>query len=514
MDLLNTCDEEATKREPDIVSDDNASLEADSGAAYDSDADQDNDGEDSLAAVASEDDDDYSEYVDECGRSRCSEVRNNGVAGFRPSPHYEQSNISNRRLPSRQESLISTTEATSLNIQQQLSYGPDGLVFNMNVPWERSLRRQMNQGLEKVITESSRMTKSYPSRPNDMMIGSGTMLLGHTESRDYAMEVVRDDISLTTSASSTAPNRMQVIHRSFLNNHMSYPQNNVNINNYNHINNGEYKSNQVEREIRNDYNVVNDNTNFDSCRIGNVIKGCRSADDSTVSYLTSHQYEDYPAPGPQLVHPIDTAANKQRLHESSRPAMVRRASSTGKQDTIASGSRGHRNSTSGRRSSSHGNSNNGVYGRSSSRNGDSKRSMKYELERTHSTMNSTVAPATIHSMAPDTSCFCMGYNVFDYVLPPPGDSFGRGTTNTGSTNFVHGMKVFNVRPSARLSRVEEGDDRVVDLTNATDLDMNYLRHNPNVERHHHPEVRASNYMEYHNKETATSWQKSYCGIDV
>lgn len=78
----------------------------------------------------------------------------------------------------------------------------NGLAFDMNQPWERSLMRQ----LEEAEHESEK-----PRRRE-------LMLIGHTESRDYGMDLDGDDtVSLDTSASSTVPTKAQLIHRTILN---------------------------------------------------------------------------------------------------------------------------------------------------------------------------------------------------------------------------------------------------------------------------------------------------------
>jgi hypothetical protein len=493
----------------------------------DDEGDNEGDDDDSLAAVASEDDDDnYSEFVDECGKSRCSTTTNtNYVATPASDRNYSRSALRNETVSPRPRLVSPTYERrgsiNSINettirppIEEQYSYGPDGLVFNMNVPWERSLRRQMKASVPPAPAATGFFGGNYPFSSTAPAVptlrhrgfgasGGNTpkkMILGHSESRDYAIDVgstsfQSDEVSLGTAASSTVPSRMQIIHRSFLNNnhnalaatyygnHSVAPNPHTNYdNNYNrndlsqkyHQNNyngsampNEYSNRQVDRRHdvanhRHQNNVGHDKNVYqlqDSspCRIGDVVKGCRSADESTVSYLTNH----YPHEDAQYTR---TGGGNYSVRENN----VR--TSRGVNSTSPKSSN---------RSVGRGNGSQRVPATDSP-----NHYIKFlELDPSQSNATSTVVQPTVHSVANDTSCFCMGYNVFDYVLPPlQAEDTVVTTNNTRGTT-----KLFNPRPHSRLPPVLEGGGGskysgtldsptgVVDLSAAANLDMKFLR---------------------------------------
>lgn len=76
----------------------------------------------------------------------------------------------------------------------------DGLDFDLSQPWQRSLLRELRQ------------LDAGPQAYRQAEL----LLLGHTDSRDYAVELGHgDDLTLTTDSSSTLPHRPQVIHRAW-----------------------------------------------------------------------------------------------------------------------------------------------------------------------------------------------------------------------------------------------------------------------------------------------------------
>lgn len=78
----------------------------------------------------------------------------------------------------------------------------NGLDFDIDEPWQRSLLRELKK---------TREDRNYkPKSPAELL------LLGHTESRDYAVEMGRDDLTLATESSATLPARSQAIHRPWL----------------------------------------------------------------------------------------------------------------------------------------------------------------------------------------------------------------------------------------------------------------------------------------------------------
>ena len=75
-----------------------------------------------------------------------------------------------------------------------------GLEFNLNEPWQRSLLREFQAHYDQ------------PRVRNPAQL----VMVGHTESRDFALDVGRDDFTLTTDSSSTIPIRSQVVHRPWI----------------------------------------------------------------------------------------------------------------------------------------------------------------------------------------------------------------------------------------------------------------------------------------------------------
>lgn len=84
--------------------------------------------------------------------------------------------------------------------QELLPPALKGIKLNQNVPWERSLVRLMQEG-------STFSSKEAPSTAES----STLMWLGHTESRDYAVET--DDEASVLTANSIYAGKRQDIHR-------------------------------------------------------------------------------------------------------------------------------------------------------------------------------------------------------------------------------------------------------------------------------------------------------------
>ena len=113
------------------------------------------------------------------------------------------------------------TSSPSTMTRRNVSVSPpgmDGLEFDMNQPWERSLLRQLEQPNESNNAHPSVRYELKKTDPIALLTTTTTkpmMLLGHTESRDYAMEYdVDDNVSLETSSSCPPGRKMQFIHRS------------------------------------------------------------------------------------------------------------------------------------------------------------------------------------------------------------------------------------------------------------------------------------------------------------
>lgn len=131
----------------------------------------------------------YAQFVDETGRRQDLEQPqpiDNTATAAKPAADTLAAPAAEPPLPTKLPALTAT----------------EGLVFDLNQPWERSLLRQLEEAEKKEC--------GYPRRE--------LMLLGHTESRDFAMDYDQDDsMSVDTNASSTVPNRPQLIHRTILN---------------------------------------------------------------------------------------------------------------------------------------------------------------------------------------------------------------------------------------------------------------------------------------------------------
>lgn len=469
----------------DFVSDDNESVD-DEVEQYGTDGEDD----DSLAAMASDEDNDYTEFVHACGRSLCSEAhprdtvatptssRPTSIAPAVVTPPRKQYDASVDKIMSEQKPILAP---------RQVSYGPDGLVFNMNEPWERSLQRQIQSGL-----------KDQHIIVNDK---NNTLLLGHTESRDYAMEVNRDDVSLGTNASSTVPHRMQVIHRSFHNQNMMQQPPPPPTNH-------RYSSRPVEHNEEFEEFLTK---NEAASRVGDVVKGCRSVDESTVSYLTNQfgNYEEFRD---------ETQYSYSNNHMYGSPYVNDQVES---RSHYINGRSGHPNggipSSKNRGFHSSGNSSNNHYGgvpiasslqkSRSIRNDPNHSNRRLEMEASvHDEANSTTNDTAnsmygdgIYSnvMAPDPSCFCMGYDMLNYVLPP-----------VYAPDVVHRSSRRYTVPRARLARVDENSktsNRVIDLTRPDD-GVNYLRYNGPQS----PNTRSGR----DSKIPSIPCNDNYCGIDV
>jgi hypothetical protein len=110
-------------------------------------------------------------------------------------------------------------------VRRKISVSPpgmDGLAFDISQPWERSLLRQLEKDETAVpitsTTTAAATTTTTTKNNRDMRqyeVSSPMMLLGHTESRDFAMEYdVDDTVSLETSSSCPPiAKNMQFIHR-------------------------------------------------------------------------------------------------------------------------------------------------------------------------------------------------------------------------------------------------------------------------------------------------------------
>jgi hypothetical protein len=148
----------------------------------------------SIQACVSED---YAPYVDETGQLRDkSSHEDTAMAKINTGKGKVSLNDAKPTCNIHQEEAVNA-------IRREVSLSPpqlDGLAFDLNQPWERSLLRQLEKDAQ--LSPTSTRTRTM-------------MLLGHTESRDFAMDYDPnndDNVSLETS-SSCPPRRMQFIHR-------------------------------------------------------------------------------------------------------------------------------------------------------------------------------------------------------------------------------------------------------------------------------------------------------------
>jgi hypothetical protein len=153
----------------------------------------------SIQACGSED---YAQFVDETGRQQESTIQVQ-VSMIDKRTGATIADVPTNRNVSPTPKVNLTTAGVkaepSSTVRRKVSVSPpqlDGLAFDLNQPWERSLLRQLEKD-----------TPVYETK--------AMMLLGHTESRDFAMEYDPnndDNVSLETS-SSCPPQKMQFIHR-------------------------------------------------------------------------------------------------------------------------------------------------------------------------------------------------------------------------------------------------------------------------------------------------------------
>jgi hypothetical protein len=156
----------------------------------------------SIQACASED---YTPYVDETGqlRDKTAPEETASTKTFTVNGNKRDTPKSNVLHNETKRTSSVDRELPGNTIRREVSLSPpqlDGLAFDLNQPWERSLLRQL---------ENDAQMLPATTHPRTMM------LLGHTESRDFAIEYDPkndDNVSLETS-SSCPPQRMQFIHR-------------------------------------------------------------------------------------------------------------------------------------------------------------------------------------------------------------------------------------------------------------------------------------------------------------
>lgn len=498
-----------------FVSDDNGAIN-DETEQYGTDDDGD---DDSLAAMASDEDKDYSEFVDACGRSLCNEAARERNKASTPPNNWATTAPKIVTPPGKQNGGDGNGGiGGKIPEQNQFLYGPEGLMFNMNEPWERSLQRQIQSGI-----------KDQHILFNDKH-NNRTLLLGHTESRDFAMEVSRDDVSLGTSGSSTVPHRMQVIHRSFLNNYMMQQQ-------QQHRQQQQERQQQQQQHSNYRYDMPPlDHQYYDEefaglpkkkdvgCPIGDVVKGCRSHDESTVSYLTN-QFGPYEEIRDELQY---TYSNHTSGATHFAEARNDYSKSTNQLGAIGRNKERAINMSNNPYSS--------VVMASSLQKGhnipnDSNNYYAKFLEMEHQSLHDESNSATNHTvnsmhtingvynnlMAPDPACFCMGYNMLDYLLPP-GVGSPDGVTHRNSRQRYRGGNGGAGVSLPRLPRVDEnssksGNNRsVINLAHPGDA-MHYLRNNNN---NNGPEPKHLNVKNGgQNKKTPfIPCNENYCGIDV
>lgn len=176
---------EGGAQDPHYVHDSGSDRGGDQGSLLDSLEDEDDC--DSLAANS--DDEDYRKYVDNTG-CKLRDALNETT----PKPVSPQPIHSSYKLP--------PPEPPSPKYYMPHAPRKDGLAFDMNTPWERSLLRHLER----------QQSKEEQRAKRDLMY------VGHTESRDFAMDWENEStLSMETDTSSTIPVRAQFVHRTLLN---------------------------------------------------------------------------------------------------------------------------------------------------------------------------------------------------------------------------------------------------------------------------------------------------------
>jgi hypothetical protein len=307
-----------------MTDDSNKQQQPEASASCEDDGDDD---DNSLAAVASED---YGDFVDETGRSVCPgddyTIQRHATAPVTGTSHSDF--------------LVVPPRAT------------DGLDFDMDEPWQRSMKKQLDK-MDDYDTEDEKQKR----KPN-------TVLLGHTESRDFGLEVDKDDMSLGTSISSTIPTKGQYIHRAFLN----------------------------QPVLSEDETYNNDQITFK-----------KKGNGSETSSLTGNSEFPMEREERNPISPVRRENRRKKMMPKKR------------QNGYPGITRQHQ-------------------------------SPPYlEMESQQDEIGTVMEPN-------DPACFCLGYNVWDYVLPPP----SQPPSSPARRRFS--------RRSSRLNRVDEEDAReVVDV---------------------------------------------------
>lgn len=228
----------------------------------------------------------------------------------------------------------------------------DGLEFDMDVPWQRSLLKELRN--DEVKQTAYR---------NDVI------MLGHTESRDFAVDIGVDDFTLTTDSSSTmCHGKPQAIHRPWI-----YPDDSL---------------------------IMSDEISTGSSKAKRSVK---TQEHKPVSPRTLREERDVEC----SMH-IPTADNKSSHQQRyTQPQWL-------------------------------------------------------EMEVSEDLDDSTVTTAQVTASNPSEACYCMGYNVLEYLMVPPASRQLRG----GSRRSLR------LRQS-RLGRVEEEDYPQVERKFSRDPDGAY-----------------------------------------
>jgi hypothetical protein len=409
----------------------------------------------SIAACGSED---YSQFVDETGRNRLAqEDKGRKSEGDQDSNQLED--VQSGKGDARKASGGGPTSPTSVTapiyeMAETMSPSPrpapsppsppppptnvrpDGLAFDLNQPWERSLLRQLeNAGAAANDAKlNTKLEASRQSPPQNSTTSASSpprqrrelFLLEHTESRDYAMEF-DDSVSLDTNASSTVPIKAQLIHRTLLN---TVPQPRVvyRINDTD----DDYETTSVHSEKKNE-----------PVERPRVHTGHRSGgaaqDQSETSSLTSFT--------------LQTADDDR--DETSFPL------SSKIPDVLPGG----RKATP-------------VL---------SPYEQQYFLEMEPSVNNDTQAQhdeyskdlaATSNTILPDPGCFCLGINMLDYVLPPTSRHSNASNAHLGTMKSSgRSSRLKGVMRPTRMALVQEDEPVLPEIID--------LKHRIKVIRHHH-----------------------------
>lgn len=466
--------------------------------------------------------DNASPILEETGRPRSPRMgRNEGSDSKAPAPTIESNNPEHHTLsptsttkvsPPRRDGLAfdfkSPTSTTKLSAPRL-----DGLAFDLNQPWERSLLRQLDQTIASnaaaaaaVAANGDAGTKFLPSI-NPSPPRRELVLLGHTESRDYAMDYSFDDaISLDTNASSIIlPSRAQLIHRTALN---TDPQPRMAAGYYpaTHDLPGTEEigtpppNNDPTTKVMKTDGTNNIDTSMldlahppqhDVCAESRRAASTRydhSATSSLTSFTTLGNHDDE-RDDDEVPPKVPPSSSTQQSLKRGIPDRLpgRKTTSNSLLAAAVAGEKLNQNPTLYYRNKNNSQSN--FLEMEASVHTEAELGNQGDDEEEHGDYNNNgydgeyvadMATAAAKSMMPDPGCFCLGINMMDYVLPPTPTSNNAMLRNRqgGRSRFTNNG-IF-MRPMYPMPRVHEEEDRLPEMI---ELSRNKeIRHNRDHDR--------------------------------